>query len=71
MLYLSSVSLHSVDLSSLGPLLSQIVVALYPWVNKFPDVITAIFTYLIIEHKLDMLMLFCIVPWVCFSIIVS
>lgn len=43
--------IHSVELSSLGPLLGQIVVALSPLVDKHSADISCIFEYLIVENR--------------------
>ena len=48
---INATHLTSVELASLGPLLSQIVVALTPLINKFPEIISGILQYLIVEHK--------------------
>ena len=45
------VSTLSVELSSLGPLLGQIVVALSPLVDKHSADISCIFEYLIVENR--------------------
>ena len=42
----------SVDLESLGPLLGQIVVALYPVVDEQPEKVAEIFKFLIVENRL-------------------
>ena len=42
---------HNVDLKTLGPLLGQIVVTLFPLLDKFSDKVASIFKYLIIENK--------------------
>lgn len=42
----------SVELESLGPLLGQIVVALYPVINERPHQVEEIFNYLIVENRL-------------------
>lgn len=44
---------HSVELDSLGPLLGQVVVALSPLVDAYPQQITSIFQFLIIENRYD------------------
>lgn len=41
----------SVELESLGPLLGQVVVALSPLVNMFPEQIAGIFQFFIIENR--------------------
>ena len=41
----------SVELDCLGPMLCEIVVALTTFLNKFPDIVSDIFKYLIVEHK--------------------
>ena len=46
------ISYCSVPLELLGPLLSEIVVALSFWVTRFPDIIANIFTYLIVTNQL-------------------
>ena len=43
--------LSSVELESLGPLLGQIVVALSPLVDAYPQQITSIFEFLMIENR--------------------
>lgn len=42
---------RNVELSSLGPMLSQIVVTLLPYLNKLPARVTQIFHFLIVENK--------------------
>ncbi|XP_068737355.1 serine/threonine-protein kinase ATR-like isoform X2 [Montipora capricornis] len=42
---------RNVELSSLGPMLSQIVVTLLPYLNKLPARVTPIFHFLIVENK--------------------
>ena len=42
---------YSVELESLGPLLGQVVVALSPLVETFPQQIAAIFQFLIIDSR--------------------
>ena len=42
---------YSVELESLGPLLGQVVVALSPLVDMFPQQIAGIFKFLIIESR--------------------
>lgn len=42
---------HNVDLKTLGPLLGQILVTLFPLLEKFGDKVAAIFKYLIIDNK--------------------
>ena len=41
----------SVELDYLGPLLSEIVVALTSFIKKFPETVSEILKYLIIEHR--------------------
>uniref|UniRef100_A0A1X7V7W3 non-specific serine/threonine protein kinase n=1 Tax=Amphimedon queenslandica TaxID=400682 RepID=A0A1X7V7W3_AMPQE len=43
--------IQSVSIPLLGPLLSEIVVVLTPWVSLFSNIITKIFTYLFITNK--------------------
>lgn len=42
---------RNVKLSNLGPMLSQIVVTLLPYLNKLPARVTQIFHFLIVENK--------------------
>ena len=42
---------RNVELSSLGPMLSQIVITLLPYLNTFPARVTQIFHFLIVENK--------------------
>ena len=42
---------HNVDLKTLGPLLGQILVTLFPLLDKFPEKVAAIFKFLIIDNK--------------------
>ncbi|XP_015779599.1 PREDICTED: serine/threonine-protein kinase ATR-like, partial [Acropora digitifera] len=42
---------RNVELSSLGPMLSQIVVTLLPYLNKLPARVSPIFHFLIVENK--------------------
>ena len=42
---------RNVDLKTLGPLLGQILVTLFPFLDKFGDKVAAIFKFLIIENK--------------------
>lgn len=42
----------SVDLESLGPLLGQIVVALYPVIDEQPQKVAEIFKFLIVDNRL-------------------
>ena len=41
----------SVELESLGPLLGQIVVALYPVIDERPHQVGEIFNFLIVENR--------------------
>ena len=41
----------SVDISSLGPLLSEIIVTLTPFMDKFPSIVSDVFHYLIVENE--------------------
>ena len=41
----------SVELESLGPLLGQIVVALYPVIDVWPYQVGEIFNFLIVENR--------------------
>ena len=43
--------LASVEIELLGPLLSQIVASLLPLVEKFPDIVSKIFKYLVVENR--------------------
>ncbi|XP_077988664.1 serine/threonine-protein kinase ATR-like [Glandiceps talaboti] len=42
---------HSVELSSLGPMLSQIIVTLLPLLHQLPQEVAAIYHYLIVENR--------------------
>ncbi len=42
---------HNVDLKTLGPLLGQIVVTLFPFLDKCANKVAAIFKFLLIENK--------------------
>ena len=42
---------RNVELSNLGPMLSQIIVTLLPYLNKLPARVTQIFHFLIVENK--------------------
>lgn len=42
---------HNVDLKTLGPLLGQILVTLFPLLDRFRDKVAAIFKYLVVENK--------------------
>ena len=42
---------RNVDLKTLGPLLGQILVTLFPFLDRFGDKVAAIFKFLIIENK--------------------
>ncbi|XP_064394848.1 serine/threonine-protein kinase ATR-like [Halichondria panicea] len=43
--------IHCVELNSLGPLLGQIVVALSPFVKQYPQAVSTIFNFLIVENR--------------------
>ena len=45
------INLCSVDLESLGPLLGQIVVALYPVIDEQPHKVAEIFHFLIVQNR--------------------
>ena len=45
------VCLYSVETESLGPLLGQIVVALCPFVEKYPEQVGSIFEFFIIRNR--------------------
>ena len=51
MLFESFVSPHSVELEALGPILGQVVVALSPFVEMHPKVVSEIFNFLIIDSR--------------------
>ncbi|XP_070572431.1 serine/threonine-protein kinase ATR-like isoform X2 [Ptychodera flava] len=42
---------HSVELSSLGPMLSQIIVTLLPLLHQLPEKVAEIYRYLIVENR--------------------
>ena len=51
MIHVPYYSLCSVDLESLGPLLGQIVVALYPVIDEQPHKVADIFHFLIVQNR--------------------
>ena len=55
------ITCYSVEVESLGPLLGQVVVALSPLVNAYPQQVASIFTFLIAENRYD-------VTWLCTSV---
>ena len=50
-IFILAVNLCSVDLESLGPLLGQIVVALYPVIDEQPHKVAEIFRFLIVQNR--------------------
>ena len=46
-----SLLIISVELDCLGPLLSEIVVALTPFIDNFPEIVSEILQYLIVENR--------------------
>ena len=42
---------RNVDLKTLGPLLGQILVTLFPFLDEFADKVAAVFKFLIIENR--------------------
>ena len=41
----------SIDIGVLGPLLSEIIVTLTPFIDQFPDVVSDVFKFLIVENE--------------------
>ena len=50
--YLLSVVVYSIDTACLGPLLSEIIVTLTPFMENFPSIVSDVFHYLIVENEL-------------------